>query len=80
MRSGWIGIGVGSWSNLGIDGFYWSDVTSSKHNSGAMMASVYSLYFNLEDAHPNDGPNLLRNGFPLRCLVIGGEIRLDEYS
>ncbi len=72
VRSGWIGIGIGNWSNLGIDGFYWSSLESSKHNSGTMTSSAFTPYFGLDESHPDDGPHLLRNGFPLRWLGSGG--------
>ncbi len=81
MRSGYIELPTTA-SRLkyaGVDGHYWSSVTTSKHSSGSVTSSAYVLYFNAIVVNPSNGPNYLWYGFSLRYLSFPTMLPATNY-
>ena len=69
VRSGNINMSNGRLRNAGINGYNWSTMASSKHNSGSAVPSAYDLGFDATGVYPSHGPNFRWIGFSLRCLA-----------
>ena len=77
MRSGYISNGH-LWI-AGINGYNWSALASSKHNSGSTTSSAYYLVFDASGTYSSHGPNYRWDSFPLCYLVIGGGDQANEH-
>ena len=70
MRSGNININSGHLSDIGIRGYNWSTLLSSRFYSGSAIPSAYYYTFGVSRVGPSDGSDVRWTAFPLRWLLI----------
>ena len=70
MRSGDIHINDGRSRLIGIGGYWWSSMSSSRYYSGGIVPSAYKMDVYSIATVPSGGPVTRWYGYPLSCLAI----------